>query len=595
MINISDHFAAQCAVVIGSQNDTAGNITRASIDHLSVTDLNSIFTPGGLFADLDAWFLHQIEMKACGVRRYAFFDWIMANTDRTMFREAYKSALAGNKGVKVASLLHPFIFGRQESVVNRDYWKVVNGIAVSGYTADQPATAVGTISAGPLTAAQKALGAGSDRIIRVQNRHGIPVDANWFRSSEVLHLFSRAGNGVLQQGNWRVLAAAIDTSATYIDVIMVSENAGSTAPFNAAPTGGLLIPGINNVNDYEKWCTNLPTVDPRKRVPFWYQPRRQARRVDEEYERVYQKLFETNPAFREFGDLDLAQKNAQDELEQQKRFVNAFLFQKAISANQTLTAWESLASINTPDGEVIHPGMANKLIAKRANFIGVKEQLRQCDRVFDLGGNPLNLIEFFNLNYDLMRAYKTTGRKITHLFWWANSVFRANFQTAMMQYYKDQYLSQLQLNQEIGKTMENELGWVYDSYVVKYPAGVRIGLITDEFFDDFADEMEALGLGEAGNLLLHLDIGLPPNGSIYYAQMAANRKAYTTAQIEQLAKLDQTFFCVMEKLTERITLTSECGAVVVECPRLSAWIENFKQVAPVTTGQTVTGGYTNLY
>lgn len=590
---VSTHFADQCAVVIGTQNNTAGDVTRASIDHLSVTDLNAIFQPGGLFADLDAWFIHAVEMKACGVRRYCFYDWIMANADRHMFREQYQRGLKGQTGVKVIGLLHPFIFGRQESVINRHYWKVVNGTVVGSYSFNA-ATAVGTITSGPISDET-----GGTHIIRVQNRHGIPMDANEFRASEVVHVFTRAGNGVLEGGQWKVIRAATDTALTYIDLLVTSENAGSTTPFRVPAAGayvGLIIPGINNINDFEKWCQNLPTYDPRKRVPFWWQVRRTARKVDEEYERVFQKLFETNPAFREFGDLPLAEKNAQDELEDQKRFVNAFLFQKKISANQTLTLWESLESINTPNGDVIHPGMDGKLVAKRANFVGVKEQLRECDQVYDVQGNPLNLYELLNHCYDLKRAYSTANRKITHLFFWTNSVFRAHFQTAMMEYYNDQYKGILRITTDvmkIGQVAEN-LGWVYDTYHVKHPAGVQIGIIVDEFFDDYYDEMLAVGLGDAGNLLLHLDIGLPPNGSVYWAQIAANRKAYTTAQIDQLAKIDQTFFCVMEKLTERVTLTSETGAVVVECPRLSRWIENFKMEKPVSTGQTPTS-YINLY
>lgn len=584
VLNISDRFAAVCSPVIGVQNDTCGSVTRASIDYLSITDLNNIFQPGGLFADLDAWFMHAIEMKACGMRRYAWYDWIYANADR----EAFRSAMTAVKGVKTSSLLHPFVFGKQETVINRDYWKVINGIATGGYTVNQPATAVGTISAGPLTST-----AGGTRIIRVQNRHSIPIDANWFRPSEVVFIFNKAGNGVSLQGNWRVVASAANSTATYIDVLLADENAGTTTPYDATPASGLIIAGLNNVNDFETWCTNLPNIDPRKRVPFWFQTSRQARCVDEEYQRVWNKLFEVNPAFREFGDLPLAERNRQDELEAQKRFVNAFLFQKPISANQTLANWESLTSITTVAAGATIPGaMGSKLVAKRANFIGVKEQLRSCDRVFDLQGNKLNLYEFLDLNYDLKRRRETAGRKVTDIDWWVNSTFRANFQTAAIQYYKDQYLDTMRLTQEIGK-INQDLGWVYDSYFFKRPGGVRINLITDEFFDDYYDEFDSLSIPSVGNLLLCLDIGKPPNGSIYWAQMAANRKSYTTAEIEMLAKLDTTFRCTMDYLTLTQTLTSETGAVIVECPQLSAWIENFDIATPVTTGKT--SPYSNLY
>lgn len=589
-VAIGDRFVAQCSPVIGVSNETCGSITRASIAHLTPSQLDTIFKPGGLFADLDAWFLHQIEMRACGTRRYVWYDWIYANADRT----AARSKITTVHGMKVESLLHPFIFGRQETVVNRDYWKIVGGVAKSGYTPDLPATAVGTLSAGPLTTAQVALGAAGDRIIRVQNRHGIPVDANWFRSKEVVHIFNKAGNGVAYQGNWRVLAAATNTALTYIDVLLVSENAGSTAPYDVAPATGLIIVGVNNVNDFEYWCQNLPNVDPRKRVPFWYQTFRQARCVDEEYTRVFNKLFETNPAFREFGDLPMAERNKQDELEAQKRFVNAFLFQKPISANQTLANWESLTAIDTIPGSVLNPAMSGKIIGRRANFVGVKEQLRACDRVKDLQGNTLNLLEFLDMCYEMVRALKSSGRDVKSLDFWTNSTFRAHFQSAAFQYYKDMYMDMLQFNQNINQ-LNGELGIVYDGYRFKRPGGVMINIISDEFFDDYYDEMNALGMGDLGNLLISLDIGKPPNGSIYWAQIAANRKTYTTADINSLAKMDATYRCVMDQLVLTQNLTSETGTVIVECPRWSIFIENFRMLAPVQTPQVANPGYDNLY
>lgn len=565
--------------------DTCGSITRASIAHLTPSQLNSIFTPGGLFGDLDAWFVHQIEMRACGMRRYVWYDWIYANADRT----AARKQITVQGGIKVQSLLHPFIFGRQESVVNRDYWRLINGVATGGYTINQPTTAVGTISAGPLTTLT-----GGTRVIRVQSRHGIPVDANWFRVKEVIFIFNKAANGVAYQGNWRVVGAAVNTALTYIDVLLADENAGSTTPYDVAPTSGLIIVGVNNVNDFEFWCQNLPNVDPRKRVPFWFQTFRNSRCVDEEYTKVFNKLFETNPAFREFGDLPMAERNKQDELEAQKRFVHAFLFQKAISANQTLPNWESLTAIDTIAGTVLNPAMSGKIIGRRANFIGVKEQLRACDRVKDLQGNTLNLLEFLDMCYEMVRQLKSSGREVRELDFWTNSIFRAHFQEAAFQYYKTQYMDMLQFNQNINQ-LNGNLGLVYDGYHFKRPTGVKINIISDEFFDDYLDEMSAYGMGDLGNLLLSLDIGKPPNGSIYWAQIAANRKSYTTAKIDELARLDPTYRCVMDQLTLTQNLTSETGTVIVECPRWSIWIENFRMIAPVQTPQAANPSYDNLY
>lgn len=578
-VTISERFTTACSPVISSNYDTCGTVTRATVSHLTASQLTALFAPGGLFADLDAWFFHSIEMKACGVRRYALYDWIMANADREM----YRNAVTGIKAVKSPSLVQPFIFGRQESVVNRDYFKVTAGQAQSAYTADVT---------GPLTTADLALGAATDRVVRVESRHSIPLDAGFFRSRDALHIFG-SSSGITQHGQWKVLASASDSTLTYVDVLMTSQNAGSTEHYDLTPTTGVVIMGINNVNDYESWCKNRPTIDPRKRVPFWVQTFRRTRCVDSEYKEVYKRLYDSNPAFREFGDLPLSERNRQDELEEQHRFVHDFFFNKPINGFQTVNAWESLDPIYTVAGAVLDPGLSGKLISRRANFVGVVEQLRVCDRVFDIQNNPLNFGEFLDLNYDIMRARKSQGKKVTDIDWWTDSIFRARFQTAAFGYYKDQYLDQLRVTVELGKM--NELGMIYDSYYFKRPAGVRINVMSDEFFDDYRAEFDAQGIEHVGTLMMALELAKPgPNGgSVYYAQIAANRKVYTTAKIEELAKYDSTYRCVLETTSIEQSLTSETGTVVVECPLNNAIIRGIADADPVLTPGLPP--YSNLY
>lgn len=588
---ISERFAAQCSPVIGLSNDTCSSITRASIKHLTATELDALFTPSGLFADLDAWLFHSIEMKACGVRRYAMYDWIMANADMT------KARAAVNPGVKVMGgpgLLQPFIIANQESVTNRDHWRVTGGWAFATYD-----TLNADLAAYPLTNTQVALGAGTDRVIRVESRHSIPLDVNWFRSRDVLYLFNHSEAGTLQQGNWRVLAAAVNATNTYVDLLVRSENAGSTQGFDPAPTSAYMVPGVNNVHDFESWCQNRANIDPRKKVLFFFQTMREARCTNEQYELVYERLFDANPAFKEFGDIDMAKRNAQDEHQAQVNFVNAFFFQKPLQY-QNKNDWESLEAIYTIPGSVLDPtgaaGGNGELIARRANFVGVREQLRLCDRVKDLQKNRLNLYEWLDLNYNIMRARKTAGRAVTDLDWFCNSIWKANFQTAYVAYIDAEFNGKEVFNIEQGKM--NEMGMIYDSYYFKRPSGVRINLITDEWFDDVYDEQLARGEGEAGNYLLNLDIGKPDQGSIYWAHIAANRREYSTADIQELAKLDPTYRCVMEVSHKKQVLTSRAGTPIVSCPLYSAWIENMSIEPPVTTGISTSYGDTygaNLY
>lgn len=223
-ITISERFTSQCSPVISSNYDTTGTVTRSTINHLSASDLRNLFAPDGLFADLDAWFFHSIEMKACGIKRNTWYDWIMANSDMTKGR----AALSGTKTMRGGSLLHPFIFGRQMSVTNKEHWAVSTGWANSAYTA---------LTTGPLSSAQKALGAAGDRIVRLISRYSIPTDPKFFNSKESIHLFGTSATGQTEHGQWSILAAAADDALSYVDVLVTSLNAGSRSRWSTVVNG----------------------------------------------------------------------------------------------------------------------------------------------------------------------------------------------------------------------------------------------------------------------------------------------------------------------------------------------------------------------
>jgi hypothetical protein len=575
-VSISERFAKTCQVVFHNNYDTCGTITRSSIDYLTPADLESLFAPGGVFADLEAWFKTAFEMKACGTKVNGMYDWIMSGSQR---REGGVSGIDRKSRPRNPSLLFPFILGLQESVINTEYWAISNGWANSAYTEEVT---------GPLDAGDKALGAAGDRIIRVVSRYGVDLDEKWFQDRDRIFVMGRSSIGVAQNGQWKVLASAVAADKSYVDVLMVSENAGSSQPYATAPTSGLVLIGVNNVNDFEKWCNNRPNYDGKKEVPFWWQTIRRTRCVDQNYKEFYARLNTSgvNEAFKRFGDLDLAQRNAQDEQNYQRHFVNAFFFQKPISANQTLANWESLDTISTPTGFSIDPGTGGAIVAKRAAFIGVVEQHRACDRYRDLQNNKLNFYEFLQENYNLMRARKTHYGSCTEIDWYCDNSYAALLITAYTEYLKKEYgSSNVQFPIDITKTMDNNLGFAWRTIMVKFPAGLKINIITHEFFDDLRDAFRVESVESAGINLWALDWR-----GIYWSQIASNRKQHRIGDLTDLAPIDKDWGCVMETLTKEITLNSETGAVVCECPSNNILITNIRDDVPDTTGRSATAG-----
>lgn len=582
-----------CSVVVANNYDTHGTITRSSVAHLTPSQLEDLFRPSGLFADMDAWFRTQFEMQSCGTKVNGLYNWLMSS------QKNVGNLLNVEKVDRGPGLLYPFVKARQDSVVNTEFWVITGGAANSAYTGDLPATAAGTFTAGPLTTADKALGAAGDRVLRVVTRYGVDMDEKWFRTTDRINIFNRAGNGQSLRGQWKVLASEVATDLSYVDVLVTSENAGSSTAYDTTPTSGLVLLGINNVNDFESYCANRPTLDPRKRVPFWIQTYRRARRIDSEYKTVFARLMESNEYFRQFGDLPLSERNAQDEMNWQKRWINSFFFGKAISANQTLANWQSLESISTVDGTYAHPGTNGKVIAKRANMVGIYEQLKACGQVRDLHNQLLNLYEFFDEIYNIMRARKSQGKVVNSIDVYTDARTAAYFESAMVAYYRQEYGDIIRITDMI-TTGDNEMGFVWRSFQVKFPAGIKINIIHHEFFDDMVDAGDDEGYASATRFMWILEMGKPgagtKGGTIYPGMIASNRKVRTLGELENLAKIDPTFFCTMENITEEVTLISETCTAIVECPANSLMIEGIREGVPLTSGRSGPGAaYQNLY
>lgn len=579
---MADRFQeTPCTVSISNNYDTCGTITRASMAHLTPSQLVDLFKPSGLFADMDAWFRTSFEMKACGTLVNGLYDWLMSS-QRNMGSLVDKTTI--DRG---PSLLHPFVLGRQDSVINKEYWAISTGWANSAYTGEVT---------GPLTAAQKALGGATDRVVRVISRYGIDLDSKWFVSKDRVMVFGRTAGGSPTKGQWKVLASALEDGGTsYVDVLLTSENSGSATLYDTAPTSGVLISLGNNVNDFESWCNNRPTLDPRKRVPFWVQTMRRTRCVDSEYQNVFARLMESNEYFRQFGDLPLAERNRQDEEKFQRDFINAFFFNKPISSNQTMALWQSLEQITTVTGPTVDPGLGGKLVAYRANMVGIYEQLKACDRVRDLQNNKLNFYEFLDEIYNIVRSRKSQGKEAGSIDVYTDSVTAANFESAAIAYYKVEYGDILRIVIEKGA---NPLGFNWRSYEFKRPQGVKVNIITHEWFDDFVNAMDTEGVASSGRFMAILDMGKPSGsrgGTIYPGMITSNSKMRTLGELEKLAALDATFACTMEHVTEQINLTSQTCTAVCECPSNSLWIEGIFDGVPDTTGRSANPVYSNLY
>lgn len=550
-------FATQCDVAIANTYGTTGTLTRASLATLTPTQIKALFSPSSnKWAELDSYFRHAIEMKACGIRRSALYDWIMSSNKQGM------GALVNTQRVaKGPSLVVPYILGRQQSVMNLDYWYVTANVLGSSY------------AGGNIT-----VETGSNRVLTLKSQFATgysPIADRFLKGKYLYQIFSNSGAWALAQ--FKIVQAGTNGSdAVDVEVTYTQKTSGEISSA-ATGTTGLVFEGPNNVADVESWCHNNLNYNTTKMVPFWYQTRRQVRSVDSHYREVFAKLMEENRWYSTFQDIPLAERNRQDEEKDRREFLNAFFFGTAISTNQTVTGWASLEQITSLSGATVDPGTGGKLSMYKANMIGVLPQLQACGQFADSAGADVEISSFLETDiYNLHRARKSQGKNANEIDVYTSQGVADQFLQAFIAYSKEKLGDIVRLNIDEGTTT---LGFPFRRFKLYKPHGVFVNIITDDFFDDLeatAGDAATVNSAGLGKMLLPLDIG--SGGSIYPAILGSNRKQYTVGQIEDLAKIDSTFSCAMENPTISRTLTSTTATAIVECPRNSKATVNFGSV-----------------
>lgn len=513
----------------------------------------------GEYRDMTSLLIAQFEMKACGTRVNGLFDFLMASA-RGM------GSLISKKNVKGSeSLVEPFILATQKSIINDQYWRLV-----------------------------AASGDANAYLMHVANSYGIELDTQWFVPGARLFVFSKTSGGTHTRTAWVVVSAELSTSGDEDTILVTATSENTThgpAPKVTFPTTGILTIGTNNVSDWERYCHNRPALNPNRLVPFWFQTSRWTMCTDSLYEEVFAKLLETNEYFRQFGDVPIAERNRQYGMRFQQEWLENFFWNKRISANQTLALYKNLEKIYTYGGSPLYLPNESRCVGFRANAVGVYEQLLECDRVRDLQNQQLNLIELFDYIYDIHRSRSSQGKEANSIDIYTDTMTAFLFHRAMIRYYNTQYEGLARMNIEVSEGEHGVLGFRWSSYYLLYPKGVTINIITHFFFDDMGNAAEAESMTSTARFLWILDFG----GGIYPGIIASNRKVFTTGRLEDLAKVDSAFACVMENPTQELSLNSLTWTAVVECPSDSLIIEGFRDVVPDHSDRSETPSYTDLY
>lgn len=562
LANMAAGFSDQCSVAVGNAYDTTGTLTKGSLKRLSPTAIAALYSTSGSYHELRDLLKTQIEMKACGTRRNSLYEWVMSSNKPGL------SALLTKQGImRGGSLIQPFILAKQRSVINSDYWYASANSSKATYDATTSPILTG-VDSGSRVLGVKSVFGGS----------GLDLTGQYFLPGKYVYQLSSVSSAATIT-QWKIVQAGVnsqDSTVVDVEVVQTQKTSGEITS-STTSAAGLLIAGPNNIHDVEAWCRNMVSTVDTKLVPFWLQTMRDARRVDDQYLEVFQKLMADNEYYRTFLDLPTAERNRQDEIRSQKEFLNAFFHGTAISSNQTLASWGSLSAITAASNAYGTSGegawTGGQTVGYRANMIGVIPQLHACGRVVDSAETEIDIKTWLETSiYDVYRSRESLGYTTDTIDVGMSATSMINFQTEYISYGKEKTGDIVRINLD-GDSGVSEFGFPFQRFRLFKPASVKLAIYTDPYFDDFASAASTASVANIGNRAYTLDIGR----SIYPAIVASKRVQHKTGDLADLAKIDATYACRMENPTTSTTLTSKTVTAIVECPLSSRVDHNFTQ------------------
>lgn len=559
----------RCAPALGTNIRQCGTVTLCDAKPLTVDQLNTIFKDQNYYRVMHGLLFHDIEIGMCEARQYGLYEFLMSN--RVNLSRKLNTRRVNSGLIQIA----PFILARQYSAINNEYWRAYNGQADTSKTwrGKQSAWRMQVTSVTNIPATASAFPPGLRVSVHGINESGDPPP-----------------NVAVEVG---YIVVDSDESSGVVTLWLAPEASYLPSPQRVNPTVGILRRGTPNVSDYEQWCAEMPAYMNWKDVPFWIETSRHTLCSSSLYKKWRKLLLEGNPLYREYGDLDEIARNKQLLLDWQKRFVNQFFWGKPLP-NQTLSDYDQLENITifaSTTGIGVEGG---KCIGKRANAIGIYEQLAQCGRIHDCQRQKLNLPALFRVLYQIKRVREGLGEKADSIDIFTDSATAERINTAMLRYYNAKSDGMARLNVPVNGADAPKVapfGFNYRSYKLFWPA-VTMNVITHNFFDDYlsaaarvsdSDQQLNQKMETSARALWILDFS-----GIYPGVIGSKRVELRSGDLKTLAAVDPSFQCVMEVESTEQILTSVTWTAILECPMANAIIQNFSDEIPEEANLTTT-------
>jgi len=550
---VADLILNQCGPrIMNVSNVCDGSLTKLEMQGLTPATLESMKQTAWM-----EYFLYTQAVKArmTGVRENSLYDLILSRTAPIKL---------GKETVNNKSYFLPYILRNQEDYIN------ANAFVISGGSANPNAgTTVGGI-AYPQSS--------WDVIVENTPHIGSPLIhiERYFVLGAYVVVLNLSAAGAVQEPYMKVIhtehvhtgdgveKARVTLAANVTDA--ASGWGGMTAAERILyqPTRGVVQVGVNNVSDYESWCEMQPVDLSNRLIHFWCQTSRFVFCYDDETKKylAYIMAGNVNPYLDLYKELPLTEQNRKAYANWERQQVISFFYGQQIDEHQTAEDYRNLPRVYDP----VH----GIFLEYKANALGVKTLLNECNRVIDYAGQPLDLNVLENQLYQIKRHREVDGGTVTEIDAWTNRNAAALIDSLMMGYYKARNRMDYRQDwkpQQI--SVQDKVLWNYRSYEFRN-AQVVLNVIVEPFFDDHKLHFPA-AIASRGNMLL-----IPDWSDIKRGVAGAASRTSHTPDLET----DPDFACIIKANIKHYEMQSFVWTVLLEDPARHLWLENFSDECP---------------
>ena len=534
--------------IINVDASTGCTLTRASIRGMTPQDFED---QGFKEVGMDKIIQRAKEARLTGV---------VENTLETLLMSRLapiKNAVSKQNIGGSESVILPFIYRRQKRNIYSNYWKVSGGVAA-------PGAGVGGVHPGAWN-------------LTISNSPSPYATALVDLSQYFLpgkYLIVETINAVTKVSyslQYKILAA-VDTGANATVTVEPNYTAAGWAALSGGQqavyqvTTGQTFVLANSVSDYESWCHQYNAENTNKLLTYWLQTSRETHYYNDEYLLALNAAL-TSGYFKDFRQLPLAEQKRIQHLKSTRDWINSVFYGQRINENQTPETYQNLPTVNDLQD-------TNCILEYKANALGAKTQLADCNRVYDHQGNPLSIDLLAQVGYDLKRAREASGGSVDTIDLMTDRFTAGAILGLMIKFYKAKYGIETHRYYQVGQQLkfEDQVMLTYNKFELPPDlGGYNLAVFTHPFFDDKLAAFDP-GIRSRGRTMWALDwsdimIGIAGTNS-------ANR---------QTNIYDNLYNCVIKPNITHYQLNSTSWTTILEDPSRHYVVDNFSDACPVLT------------